>query len=77
MPRGWPSPAEFAELLAGLTEDQQHKILRGNAEKLFGPANERGDMQSASCSSARDDPASPPLPAGGVIAALQVPGVPS
>ena len=32
---GLAEPADFAKLLDGLTEDQQHKILRGNAEKLF------------------------------------------
>ena len=32
---GMAEPADFAKLLDGLTEDQQHKILRGNAEKLF------------------------------------------
>jgi predicted TIM-barrel fold metal-dependent hydrolase len=32
---GMAEPADFAKLLDGLTDEQQHKILRGNAEKLF------------------------------------------
>jgi predicted TIM-barrel fold metal-dependent hydrolase len=32
---GLAEPADFAKLLDGLTDTQQHRILRGNAEKLF------------------------------------------
>ena len=32
---GMAEPADFSKLLDGLSEEQQHKILRGNAEKLF------------------------------------------
>ena len=33
---GFAEPADFAGLLAGLSEPQQRQILRDNAEKLFG-----------------------------------------
>ncbi len=32
---GLASPADFSQLLTSLSPEQQHKILRGNAEKLF------------------------------------------
>jgi predicted TIM-barrel fold metal-dependent hydrolase len=32
---GLAEPADFAGLLAGLSEPQQRQILRDNAEKLF------------------------------------------
>lgn len=35
---GLAEPKEFAKLLHGLTDEQQRKILRGNATKLFQPA---------------------------------------